>query len=118
MEYKDWLASLKEGDEICYQTRWQGHRITRIVKITPTRIIRTEDGKAFRDGYYKVDSWEYFRLEEVTYEIRAAILKRKLVSQLNHVKWAELPFETIKEVCILLSSQGKEQNQTDPEPMD
>jgi hypothetical protein len=88
---KDWLKTLKVGDEVCYKTRWGGYRVVKIAKITPTGQIKTDDNRTFKDGVCRADTWEYWDLEPVTTKVRDYLLKRELVNEMKSVVWEKVP---------------------------
>lgn len=77
-DYKEWLAGLKEGDEVAIPDRSVYRRapsIVRVIKVTATQIV-TKEG-AMEARYNRDDGSRrgkgYASLMKVTDEIRAAV---------------------------------------------
>lgn len=96
--FADWLKSLGVGDEVCYHSQWHGDIITKVAKITPTGQVKTENGKTFKNGTCKVDSWTFFSLKPVTKEVLEGIEKRTLASFLDNIKWGTVQLEKMREI--------------------
>jgi hypothetical protein len=113
---EDWLNSLKVGDEVCYSTRWNGYIITKIAKITPTGQIKTEDGRTFKGGWCRVNTWESYFLREVTEKVRDSILASKLIGHMKSVDWYKVPLDKLKLVYkVLKDSESTESTKADKE---
>jgi len=99
----EWLASLKVGDEVAYDTgsiskHWI---ITRIVKITPTGQIRTDAGHLFKNGTYKRD-WNYYFLKPVTDTIRDAVTRREIIGLLKRFDFSKLLTPDLEKVSRII----------------
>ena len=97
---KEWVKTLKVGDKVAYDRgSWYGrdYIIDEIIKITPTGIIKTNKGQAFRpDGEVRGDGWFY--LQPITEEILLFLEKSKLLLSLRHFKYEELPIEKLRQI--------------------
>jgi hypothetical protein len=102
-DYEQWLDSLQPGDEVCHYSRWHGYRITRIIKITPTRQMKTEDGYVFRGGYDRTGS-EWVHIQPVTHEIKQGIWRKNAISTVRNLEFSELTDDQLK--SILDIAQG------------
>ena len=77
-EYKDWLMSLKEGDEVAIPNRSSYDRtplITRILKVTPTQLVTKEYALEVRFNRYDGSARGHSsrKLQPVTDEIREKV---------------------------------------------
>lgn len=106
---QEWVDSLKEGDSVAIDVggyRTTDYRITKIIKITPTRIIKTESGHTFKsDGRErgKTSSWDRAtHLEPVTPKIEEMVEMEELLSQIRNAKFDELPLDTLRKIGELL----------------
>ena len=76
--YKEWLMSLKEGDEVSIPSRSSYDRvptITRILKVTPTQLVMKEHALEVRYNRYDgtARGRSFTKLQPVTDEVRAKI---------------------------------------------
>ncbi len=107
MDRNEWLAKLKEGDEVAWK-----EGIYRISRTTPTRlVIRVRN--AFRDyevAFHKKngrevghsDPWHRSQLSPVTPELRTRIERFNLETLIvSAVKNKELPLDTLREIAKL-----------------
>lgn len=105
IERRNWLATLKVGDEVTYRTNWRGDNITTIKRITPTGQIKTEDGRTFRNGYCKINSWEGVFLRPLTQEVRERIFLRKTCLRLVNTDWEKVSPEKLKRIVAILGEE-------------
>lgn len=98
------LASLKEGDSVAVECN-RKYTITKITRITPTRIIKTEDGHAFKSGYMSsATTWGYGkRLVPITQEVLDEIQRRKLEYQISQMKTNLLTLDQLERIAAILS---------------
>jgi hypothetical protein len=93
---------LKVGDKVCYESRWRGYEIDEIVKITPTKQIKTQENRTFKNGYCKIDSWESYRLEPVTEEVTNRIRLSGLRSDISNTDFSKCSLETLEQIAKVL----------------
>ena len=104
---KEWLASLKKGDDVAVYD--DEYHIGTITKITPTCQIeiggngRKYKGGRVRDGYYSKS------LHPLTDEIRAEIFDRrfrkKVISTLRNMEYGELSTEKLRKIKAVLEEE-------------
>lgn len=107
MDRNEWLASLKEGDEVTWK-----EGIYRISRTTPTRlVIRVRN--SFRDyevAFHKKngrevghsDPWHRSHLSPVTPELRESIERTQLVNRIERALVTKrLPLDTLREIAKL-----------------
>jgi hypothetical protein len=86
--YKEWLMSLKEGDEVAIPSRGSYDRvptITRILKVTTTQLVMKEHALEVRYNRYDgtARGRSFTKLAPVTDEVRAKIKHADNVSWLT-----------------------------------
>lgn len=99
---KEWLESLKAGDEVAvWSSRIGGNHysIHVVDRITKTLII-LKSGNRYRrrDGYRPGDEWTRESIVPVTDEIRDKMRRRILIAGLKHVEWEKLSTEKLTEI--------------------
>lgn len=103
--YKEWYASLLEGDEVYYDVGRVGYyhtKRTQVVKRTATGMIRTEDGQLFDSrgllrgsGYRSVKLYPY-RTEHAAYDAR-----RKMLAEIDRIDWKTVSDEGLRKLAEL-----------------
>lgn len=110
-ERETWLASLKEGDEVA--VKYGDHyAITTIKRITPTRIIKTDNGGEFKGGYMKTGTWgtwapHYKYIVPVTQEIKDTIKRKKLISKVASVRPTDMTLDQLERINAILEEANK-----------
>lgn len=104
-EYKDWLLSLKEGDKAVINVGSYGYRhytTVEIVRITPTRIIKTSDNREFNNkGYargHNSSFGRHLKIEPITDEVRESMERMELLSVIRNTKFEEVSTLTLREI--------------------
>lgn len=109
MDRNEWLANLKEGDEVA----WKGS-IFRITRTTPTRLVlRVRNSfKGYEVAFHKKNGreighsnpWHRSVLDPVTPQLRESVERRELYNRIEHaLDTKELPLETLREIAKLVS---------------
>lgn len=106
---QDWVDNLKEGDLVAIDeggSRSTHYIITSIVKITPTRLIKTSNGKTFKkDGWQRVSSsWDRpTYLQPVTSKIQEHVERRELLSEIKHESFEDFSTQALREFKELIA---------------
>ena len=109
MTNQEWLASLKAGDEVaynssCFGTHWV---VTKIAKITPTGQIKTESGLLFKKGASRVNRWVWCWLKPVTDSIRESARKAEIMRHLRTVNFDALPIADLEEIYRIVTAKAE-----------
>lgn len=107
-ERKAWLEWLKEGDDVCYDTKTGGYVIDKIVKITPTRQIKTASGKTFRGGFCTQNKWDTYYLEAVTDKVKSEVLCRRLIAKIKGTDFKNVPLKKLQQIAEILDRRDTE----------
>lgn len=104
-EEQQWLASLKEGDEVVVRS-YGNDCLDTIQKITPTRQFLLSHNKRFNSNGRKTtkEKWGGAWLAPVTDEVRAQLTREKIVSEV----WSEICKLNINDVRKLSDERLKE----------
>ncbi len=81
-EYKDWMKSLKTGDEVAIDVSWRNSRkqkftILKIERETKTQLISGTWRWRKDDGYVVGGSYDH-KLQPVTQQVRDTIARRRV----------------------------------------
>jgi len=104
------LTKLKVGDKVAVDTGWGRTywEIHKIIKITPSGMIDTENGWRFRNGRFNVDKWTSYYLSEVTEKIIEEVEKRKLIENFKKIIPEGLSIKQLKELNEITNSKSSE----------
>lgn len=109
---KEWLDSLKVGDEVAMDVGSYGFRrysIATVTKITPTRRISTSNNLTFNaDGssYGRRDSWSSRTyLEPVTDKILEHNFRSSFIGTLKSFKFEELTTEQLRSIESIIKKE-------------
>jgi hypothetical protein len=106
---KEWLESLKPGDEVatCIQPGW--YRIGKVERRTKTLIITTIGRFKADTGWDPGNGWHRNCLTPVTDKIRHNIKCRKVGSDFDHlrIRWDEVTPAQLRRVEYMLDELAK-----------
>lgn len=107
MNDREWLSSLKEGDQVIVQGNGGHERVRPVTRVTATQIgvgearFNRSDGRARGGG-----TWTFSAVRQATPEdverIRKAERQRAMSSRLAGIAWRSLPLETLEKIVALL----------------
>lgn len=95
---KAWLPTLKEGDTVCVHNRYHGYMTQRIVRITPTGLIKTDRGATFRNGHSKEYGWLYEHDDIAKDDIR----RRRIIRKMTIYKFEDLSTKDLLKIEQLI----------------
>jgi hypothetical protein len=106
-ETQKFLDSLNEGDKVAvrvYGNHGTIHTVTKVTRITPTGIIKTADGNAFKGGQMRPQvAWDRTKyLFPVTQEILDEIKRRHLESKVSGLKTNTLTLDQLERIAAIL----------------
>lgn len=99
----DWLKTLKVGDEVCYDTAYisENYVIATVSGITPTGMVRLDNGLLFNKGGFCRDKMRNFRyhLQPVTDEIREKVRRKELLTLIGKFKFVNLTLAQLEAIA-------------------
>jgi hypothetical protein len=107
MNNREWLDSLKAGDEVAIHTRnWVD--IVKIERMTQTQIIIDQYRFYVSNGYaIGRRLWNQPYIGPVTDEIRLKIKHRNLVYKISNTKFDDLPLEKLEAIMRIIDGEAK-----------
>lgn len=116
-EYKQWLDSLKVGDEVCVEGHYFSQKtydITKIKTITPTKQIKTEmyPTDAFKKGkWWSHDRYarDYRKLIPVTQQVKNEIAYREALHYVANLNFNKLSPHQIISMYEIVKPKKEEQ---------
>jgi len=105
METKEWLESLKPGDEVAFSDRYSSYSIIAIERITKTQILLNNGYKFRKDSGYMVGGniWNHATMEPVTEKIKNAIKRRNLKIKIGKIEFKSLSNEKIERILAIVN---------------
>jgi hypothetical protein len=125
MSDKEWLQSLKPGDEVAVESGgpYSSYTFRKITKVTATQIIFHISGDYFKrfsreTGREKgASSYRADHLKPSTPELKAEIARtqryREMTARLDRVRWQNYSHETLEQIVALLDKPEEDQGVTD-----
>lgn len=111
MSNTDWLKDLKEGYKVfvdCSRYGGTNLNLTTVKKITPKGHIRTQNGKLFKNGSHRIDSYNDDTLKQWTQErednLRAKAYFNKLAHAINAVDARTLTPEQVQKIYDIIKA--------------
>lgn len=103
---RDWLQSLKAGDEVAIgggRSHHAGYSIAKVDRVTSTQIvIRNLRFNKDRGDLRGASTWSHQWLLPVTEEMRNDLRKRELSYKLATTKWPELDLAVLEDIVARL----------------
>jgi len=105
-DYKSWLNSLKVGDEIAIRifhlSRPDTYKLSRITKITPSRMMYVEgDTGRYKDGHNNASGNTLVPYTEGIFDIMD---KEVLLRVIETTRLRDLPVEKLREIKKIIES--------------
>lgn len=108
MEKKDWLQTLKPGDEVAIRDRYGREEAVEVYRLTPSGRVIVRYGSSTRefnnDGYARGEDvrWGHSCLVPITPEMRERWEVERLASRLSNVRWGKHSLDTLRRVTAEL----------------
>lgn len=103
IEEKDWLDLLRVGDQVCYYDRYHGYVFETILKITPTKQIKTRQ-HTFKDGCHKGSGWTAsVYIQPITKQILDEVNRLHLVSEIKKTQFEKMGLEDLKKIVAVIT---------------
>jgi hypothetical protein len=102
--YVTWFASLTPGVEVYYRGRNRSDHnphVTKVKKITPKGMVRTEDGELFTAGGRQLGGPYYAYLYPFTdahYQWKA---RRAMLKEIERIDWSTVDDEGLRKIAEL-----------------
>ena len=107
---KDWLDSLKPGDEVAVTFGYtSAHGIATVDRTTPTQVIVGRARFRRSDGYRVGDSgaWSRASIRPVTDAIRESATRAKLIAAIVGTSWKSLSTDQLRRITDIVNEGEK-----------
>ena len=105
MENKEWLESLKPGDEVCFNGSYGRLAIREVERLTKTQIILDNGAKFRRDTGWGIGCSQYHQsfIDEVTDSVRLKIKTENLRYKISEVNLKSLSNDKIERILAIVN---------------
>lgn len=110
MEYKDWLKSLKPGDEVAIETITGGYVLRKVSRLTKTQIVLDNCQKFYISSGLLVGGGSNYRrisIIPVTAEIKETIERSKLIYNIKKSHLYDISIESLRQILSIIESEAR-----------
>ncbi len=109
MEYKDWLQSLKPGDEVAIDTITGGYVFRKVSRLTKTQIVLDNSQKFYISSGQLVGG-SYYRstsIIPVTAEIKEVMERSTLIYNIRKSHLYDISTESLRHILSIIESETR-----------
>lgn len=105
METKEWLESLKPGDEVAVNGSHGNLSIRLVARLTKTQIILNTGNKFRRDSGYCVggSAWGHSNITQVTEKVKHQIKIRNIKYKISMIDFNKLPVSKMVRILAIVN---------------
>ncbi len=105
MENKEWLESLKPGDEVCFNGSYGKVVIRKVERLTKTQIILDTGNKFRRDSGYCVggSAWHNSNITQVTEKVKHQIKIGDIKYKISMIDFNKLPVNKMERILAIVN---------------
>lgn len=109
MEYKDWLQSLKPGDEVAIETITGGYVLRKVSRLTKTQIVLDNSQKFYISSGQLVGGSHYrsTSIIPVTAEIKETIERSTLIYRIKKSDIGALKTSALIEILSIIDNETR-----------
>ena len=109
MEYKDWLQSLKTGDDVAIETITGGYVLRKVARLTKTQIVLDNSQKFYISSGLIVGGTHYrcTSIIPVTAEIRETIERSILIYNIKKSHLYDISTESLRQILSIIESETR-----------
>ena len=109
MEYKDWLQSLKTGDDVAIETITGGYVLREVARLTKTQIVLDNLHKFYISSGQLVGGSHYrsTSIIPVTAEIKETIERSTLIYGIRKSHLYDISTESLRQILSIIESETR-----------
>ena len=109
MEYKDWLQSLKTGDDVAIETITGGYVLREVARLTKTQIVLDNLQKFYISSGQLVGGSHYrsTSIIPVTAEIKETIERSTLIYGIRKSHLYDISTESLRQILSIIESETR-----------
>ena len=109
MEYKDWLQSLKPGDDVAIDIITGGYVLRKVSRLTKTQIVLDNSQKFYISSGQLVGGSHYrsTSIIPVTAEIKEVIERSKLIYNIKKSHLYDISIESLRQILYIIESETR-----------
>ena len=109
MEYKDWLQSLKPGDEVAIETITGGYVLRKVSRLTKTQIVLDNSQKFYISSGLLVGGSFYYKtsIVPITAEMKESLEKYRLIKIIKKYDLSLLNTSSLMEILFIMRNDTR-----------
>ena len=109
MEYKDWLQSLKPGDEVAIETITGGYVLRKVSRLTKTQIVLDNSQKFYISSGQLIGGSHYrsTSIIPVTAEIKQTMEISILIYKIRKSHLYDISIESLRKILSIIESETR-----------
>jgi len=109
MEYKDWLKSLKPGDEVAIETITGGYVLRKVSRLTKTQIVLDNCQKFYISSGIIVGGYFYHKtsIVPITAEMKESLEKYRLIKIIKKYDLSLLNTSSLMEILSIMRNEAR-----------
>jgi len=109
MEYKDWLQSLKPGDDVVIDIITGGYVLRKVSRLTKTQIVLDNSQKFYISSGLLVEGSFYHKTSiiPVTAEIKESLEKYRLIKIIKKYDLSLLNTSSLMEILSIMRNEAR-----------
>ena len=109
IEYKDWLQSLKPGDDVAIETITGGYVLRKVSRLTKTQIVLDNCQKFYISSGLLVEGSFYHKtsIVPVTAEIKETIERSILIYNIRKSHLYDISTESLRQILSIIESETR-----------
>jgi len=109
MEYKDWLQSLKTGDDVAIETITGGYVLRKVSRLTKTQIVLDNSQKFYISSGLLVEGSFYHKtsIVPITAEMKESLEKYRLIKIIKKYDLSLLNTSSLMEILSIMRNEAR-----------
>ena len=109
IEYKDWLQSLKPGDELAIETITVGYVFRKVARLTKTQIVLDNSQKFYISSGLIVGGSFYHKTSiiPITAEMKETLEKYRLIKIIKKYDLSLLNTSSLMEILFIMRNEAR-----------
>jgi len=109
MEYKDWLQSLKTGDDVAIETITGGYVLRKVSRLTKTQIVLDNSQKFYISSGLIVGGSFYHKTSiiPITAEMKESLEKYRLIKIIKKYDLSLLNTSSLMEILSIMRNEAR-----------
>lgn len=104
---KEWLGSLRDGDQVCIVSRFRDNEIRVIDRVTKTQIVIGQNKYRISDGYIVGGgSFNVTRIKKLNADLIYEIRRKRFIKEISNRSLEDLTLDQLERINSIID-EGK-----------